>query len=97
MKVFRSGPLPKKCHDCGPQKQTHEHKRDPLPIPRPVRVKQEVSRQQLNQPRVKQDARRDRVQHARHDLRREAARVVPRGEADSDGHRDGRREAVGGA
>ncbi len=92
-----SSPLPQQCHDRRPQKCRRYHERQPLTVPRPPRIEQKISRQQLHQSSIDQDPRAHRVQHPAHHIGSEGIRVVrcSQPESDSDGDRGG--QAVRGA
>jgi hypothetical protein len=90
-------PLPQQRHHARPQHNTRHHKPQSPPIHRPLRIEQEVPRQQLHQPSIYQNTRTETIQHATNDARREAAGVVRRAHAQADGDGKGRGESVGGA
>ena len=89
-----SSPLPQQRHQRGAQKNTNDHKRQPLVVPRALRIKQKVPRQQLHQPRVDQDARADGIKQAIDHIRRVAAAVIRGPQAQANGNGNWRRQAV---
>jgi len=87
-------PFPQQRHDTGTDEYRTHHEGELLVIVRTVRVEQEISCQQFDEPGVQQDARRQRVQYATHDVGSKASSVVSRTDAQANGDSDGCRKSV---
>ena len=92
-----SSPLPKQSHDTGAQERRAQHKSQPLTIPGPKRIEQEIPRQKLHEPRIDQNSRAHRIQHPTDHISSEGVGIIRRSEPQSDGDCSGSRKTVSGA
>lgn len=90
-------PLSKQSHDTRTKQERNNHEGKTFVVFCSVRVKDEVSGQQLNKTSVDQDTRTDRVEYTADDIGSERVGVVSRAQTEPNSDTDGGRETVGDA